>query len=138
MIDRLSADLKFMQTAIGMHEKRMQVLSTNIANADTPNFKARDFDFGKALKQAVGDAASLSLPNTSLNLTNVRHIEAKATGFHVVDMGYRVPFQASIDGNTVEMDVERTAFAQNTLNGQAAMTAMSGRIKAMLTALQPG
>jgi len=136
-MDALSADLHFFQQAIGLHEQRAQVLSTNIANADTPNYKARDFSFETALKNAVGKSGSLRLPDTSLDLTSKRHIAATAQNFNILQMKYRVPFQASVDGNTVEMDVERTAFADNTVRQQAAITMINGRIRAMTTALTP-
>src|SRR5690606_24541226 len=104
MIDRISDDLRFYQTAIGLRQQRQEVLSANIANADTPNYKARDFDFTSALKQAMGDG-DMRLSNTQLTLTSERHIPAKATAPDPSELLYRQPLQPSLDGNTVDMDV---------------------------------
>lgn len=134
MIDRLNSDFKFMQTAMAVRQQRMELLSTNIANADTPNYKARDFDFKTALAGAL--SAGGVLPDTSLALTSERHIPAKASGPSHFQPQYRIPYQASMDGNTVEMDTERTAFADNTMHQQATIGFMSARIKGLMTALQ--
>lgn len=135
MIDRLDAEFNFLQKSLGLRQQRMELLSSNIANADTPNYKARDFDFKMALEKAVG--ANGALPNTSLTLTSSRHIPALGTGPLQFAPQYRVPHQATVDGNTVEMDVERVAFADNTMKQQASIHFVSSRVKSMLTALSP-
>ena len=71
-MDRISHEFNFLQTAVGLRQKRMELLSSNIANADTPHYKARDFNFSDALAQAVG--GQKRLPDTQLNLTSARHI----------------------------------------------------------------
>jgi flagellar basal-body rod protein FlgB len=133
MIDRLSQELQFFQQSLGLRAERQEVLSSNIANADTPNFKARDFDFASAMEGALGQR--LSLPNTSLALTSPRHIPAQATGESTVDLLYRQPYQASLDGNTVDMNAERVQFADNSLHYQSSMTVLNGQIKDMLRAV---
>jgi len=135
MIDRISEDLRFYQTAIGLRQQRQEVLAANIANADTPNFKARDFDFTSALKQAMGEG-NMRLPNTQLTLTSTRHIPAKAAPPDPAELLYRQPLQPSLDGNTVDMDVERVQFADNTLRYQTDLTVISARIKSLMSALQ--
>jgi flagellar basal-body rod protein FlgB len=133
MIDRLSQDFSFLQTAVDLREQRQQVLASNIANSDTPNYKARDFRFGEALSNAMGQ--SLSLPDTPLALTSPRHIAGQAAGTDTAPLLYRQPLQPSLDGNTVDMNTERVQFADNTLRYQADLTLISQRIKTMLAAV---
>ena len=137
MIDRLSDEFGFMQQAIALRAQRQEVLSSNIANADTPNYKARDFDFKTAMTNAM-DQRSLQLPNTSLELTNSRHIPGEATSASSsdVDMMYRLPYQPSLDGNTVDMDMERVQFADNTMHYESSLQLLSTDMKTMLQAIQ--
>lgn len=134
MIDRLSQDFSFLQTAVNLRQQRQEVLASNIANADTPNYKARDFDFGSALGDAMGQ--SMRLPDTPLALTSPRHIPGRAASTDSADLLYRQPQQPSLDGNTVDMNTERVQFADNTLRYQSDLTLISQRIKTMLAAVQ--
>ena len=137
MIDRIGEHLKFYQTALAVRQQRQEVLASNIANADTPNYKARDMDFTATLKAALGGQCQMALPNTSLSLTSVRHIPAQASRPPSTDeLLYRVPVQPSLDGNTVEMDVERMQFADNTLHYQSTINLASQRLKGLMAALQ--
>src|SRR5690606_36377861 len=119
MFDRIGENFEFNQTAISLRQQRQEVLAANIANADTPHYKARDFVFSKALQEAMGGEGSMRLPGTELNLTSARHIPAKAAAKGAAELLYRQPFQPSLDGNTVDMDVERVQFADNTARYQA-------------------
>src|SRR5690625_5945250 len=105
-MDRISQDLQLYQTALRVREQRQQVLATNIANADTPHFKARDFDFKQALNNALENQNVTA--KTQLALTLARHIPAIAALPKSPSLAYRVPIQASIDGTTVVMVVELT------------------------------
>ncbi|NYT35528.1 flagellar basal body rod protein FlgB [Allopusillimonas soli] len=136
MINRAGNDFDFYKQAIGLRQHRQEVLAANIANADTPNYKARDFDFSAALRAATG-ADGLRLPDTALSLTSPRHIPGKAATPDAERLLYRQPLQPSLDGNTVDMDVERVQFADNTLRYQTDLTIISQRIKAMMAAMQP-
>ncbi|MFW7342468.1 flagellar basal body rod protein FlgB [Pollutimonas sp. H1-120] len=136
MIDRIGDDLGFYQKAIDLRQQRQEVLSANIANADTPNYKARDFDFSSALEQAMGGGGSMRLPDTQLALTSARHIPAKAVAPDPAELLYRQPLQPSMDGNTVDMDVERVQFADNTMRYQTDLSIISARIKGIMAALQ--
>jgi flagellar basal-body rod protein FlgB len=131
MFDRISENFDFNQTALSLRQQRQEVLAANIANADTPHYKARDFDFTKALREAMGGEGSLRMPATELNLTSARHIPGKATNTGPVDLLYRQPFQPSLDGNTVDMDVERVQFADNTARYQADLSIISARLKSL-------
>jgi flagellar basal-body rod protein FlgB len=135
MIDRLSEDFRFFQQALSVRAQRQEVLSSNIANADTPNFKARDFDFKTAMSNALEGRMKLAGPN--LSLTSARHIPGKAADAGgPAELLYRMPYQPSVDGNTVDMDVERVQFADNTLHYQTGLQVLSGRMRAMQQAIQ--
>lgn len=134
MIDRIGKEFEFQQTALSLRQRRQDVLATNIANADTPNYKARDIDFGAALRGAMDER--MRLPDTSLTLTSARHIPAQARSVGPAEELYRVPTQPSIDGNTVDMDVERVQFADNTARYQADLTLIDRRIKSLMAAMQ--
>ncbi|MCX5590548.1 flagellar basal body rod protein FlgB [Alcaligenes endophyticus] len=134
MIDRISADLQFYQTALSVRQERQEILASNIANADTPHYKARDLDFSTAMKHALNERKRLA--DTSLTLTSAQHIPAQAHSPAPTQLLYRVPVQASMDGNTVEMDVERMQFADNTMHYQSSINILSQRIKGLMAALQ--
>lgn len=137
MIDRIGKDLEFYQKALALRQQRQEVLATNIANADTPNYKARDIDFSATLREAIGGGSSVPrLPDTSLTLTASRHIPARAHTTGPAQELYRVPLQPSLDGNTVDMNVERTEFAENTAKYQTDLQVLNARIKSLLTAMQ--
>ncbi|WP_226663060.1 flagellar basal body rod protein FlgB [Microbulbifer aggregans] len=135
MIDRLAAALNFDRQALTLRNQRQEVLANNIANADTPNFKARDFEFSRALAQATaGNAAEKGL---TLSTTSSQHIAARSGINARPDLLYRVPDQPSLDGNTVNMDVERTRFADNAVRYQTALTLLNSRIRGLKSAMQP-
>ncbi|HEX7816051.1 flagellar basal body rod protein FlgB [Dyella sp.] len=134
MIDRLSQDFGFLQQAIALREQRQEVLSSNIANADTPDYKARDFDFKTAMTNAMDQR--MKLANTNLTLTSPRHIPGKAVMPSDIDMMYRLPYQPSIDGNTVDMDMERVQFADNTMHYESSLQLLSIDMKTLQQAIQ--
>jgi flagellar basal-body rod protein FlgB len=131
MLDRIGGNFEFNQTALALRQQRQEVLAANIANADTPHYKARDFDFNQALKEAMGGGGNLRLPPTQLNLTSARHIPGGAQSKGTAELLYRQPAQPSLDGNTVDMDVERVQFADNTARYQADLSIISARLKSL-------
>ena len=133
MQNRIDNVLAFQEKALGLRAHRQQVLAGNIANADTPNYKARDFDFSTALKNAVEGRASGG--GLSLAATSTRHLQGTADSGPVRLM-YRTPAQASADGNTVEMDAERAKFSENAIQYEAGLTFIGGKIKTLLSAIQ--
>ncbi|TFH85402.1 flagellar basal body rod protein FlgB [Billgrantia azerbaijanica] len=136
MIDQLEAAFNFHQQALGLRQQRHKVLASNIANADTPNYKARDMDFASELKKAVAQGGRAS-GGLALARTSERHLEGQAMPPTRQELLYRVPEQPSLDGNTVDMDRERTAFADNAVRYQAALTLMNRRIQGLKGAMQP-
>lgn len=112
--------------ALGVRSKRMEVLARNIANADTPHFKAKDIDFRSVLKQSREDA---------LNSTHNMHMKIAMEE----DSGgekYRVPFNASFDGNTVEMNVEQAKFGQVAADYQTTLNILENRVSGIRRALR--
>ncbi len=111
-----------------MRAQRQEILAANIANADTPGYQARDIDFASQLNKVL-EQGRVNGNGMSLNLTAARHIPAQTLQPPQLDLLYRVPDQPSMDGNTVDMDRERTNFADNSLKYQTDLTLLNGQIK---------
>ncbi|ARJ44081.1 flagellar basal body rod protein FlgB [Pantoea alhagi] len=135
MLDKLDAALQFGTEALNLRAQRQEILASNIANADTPGYQARDIDFASELNRALekGRAQGSGL---SLAVTSARHIPAQTATPPSMDLLYRIPDQPSMDGNTVDMDRERTQFADNSLKYQTDLTLISSQIKGMMNVLQ--
>lgn len=132
MIDKLDDAFRFHATALGLRAERQQVLASNIANADTPQYKARDMDFAASLKAALGpDRGAPALLRTA-----ARHLPASALPGGAGALLYRTPAQSSVDGNTVELDAERAQFAQNALHYETNLNVLGMQIKQLLSAIQ--
>lgn len=135
---RLDDAFRFNEAALSLRGARQQILASNIANADTPNYKARDFNFGAALQNAIDN----KLPDPAqLTKTAPAHLMGKLTGETLPDgtpLQFRQPVQGSIDGNTVEMDIERSQFMDNALRYEASLNMISGQVKGLLAAIQGG
>ncbi|MBK4737021.1 flagellar basal body rod protein FlgB [Noviherbaspirillum pedocola] len=142
MTGKLDAAFGFHETALRLRSERQGVLASNIANADTPNYKARDFDFARALQQATGSAdpaAAAATPAPALARTAPAHIATGAAGTLVAGNApllYRTGTQGGVDGNSVDMEVERNAFTDNAVRYEASVTLINTQIKNMLTAIQ--
>jgi flagellar basal-body rod protein FlgB len=119
--------------ALSVGQKRMEVLADNLANVDTPNYKARDIDFKTALAQAGSPDAPLSLATTSPG--HVGGASASGDADTSAALKYRVPLAPSLDGNTVDAQLEQAAFADNTVRYQATLTFLSARLKNLMTAI---
>lgn len=132
MVSQLDRALSFQQQALNLRAQRQQVLAANIANADTPNYKARDFDFSTALREAV---AGRNTGNLSLATTSSAHLSGGGNAGQV-RLQYRGEVQSSVDGNTVNMDVERAQFSENAVQYEAGITFIGSQIKALMTAIQ--
>jgi flagellar basal-body rod protein FlgB len=139
MSGKLDDYLRFNETALNLRAQRQQVLASNIANADTPNYKARDIDFNSTLQAALDKKTSAqSSSQTPLTMTAPPHMPGSADGTEDATLLYRGVIQGSADNNTVDMDVERAQFADNALRYEAGLTMVSMQIKNMLAAIQGG
>ena len=138
MFGKTNDVLAYHQTALALREQRQQVLASNIANADTPNYKARDIDFAQALQNALSGQGETG--SAGMNKTHSGHLDAQAAASVLggAPLLYRTVTQGSVDGNTVDMDVERNQFADNALRYQAGVTLVNGQFKALLAAIQEG
>lgn len=113
--------------------QRNEVLASNIANADTPGYKARDLAFSAALREAEGGALRLT-GSSAMHLDN----GAPANRLTTDALKYRVPMQPALDGNTVETDVEQAAFAENALMYRATLAFLDSQIRTLKFAIKGG
>jgi len=119
------------ETAIYVRAKRSAVLSSNLANSDTPNYKARDIDFKEVLRNAAGMQTS-----GSLKTTNSKHIQPGGYDAKSAELLYRHPFQPSVDDNTVDAQIEKAKFAENAMQYQTSLSFLTGKIKGLTKALK--
>ena len=120
------------QQALMLRQQRTELLAANIANADTPGYKARDIDF----KQALGSVQGQQL---SMSRSNVAHMDGPVPlSDNRAPVLYRMPQQPSLDGNTVETHVEQAEFADNSMRYQATMSFLSSRFSGLKSILQGG
>ncbi len=117
------------EQALLLHGQRLGVLAANLANADTPGYKARDIDFSAVLSQTQGET---QLP---LQVTHAAHLTFDDGELPAGELKYRNPYQASLDGNTVEMPVEQAAFAENNVRYQASLNFINLRISELQFAI---
>lgn len=121
------------ESALKLRAARAEILAGNLANADTPGYQARDFNFSDALKNQMGPQAS----GDALTLTQTRHQNgAGAAGEDGMDVQFRAPTQPSLDGNTVEEQVEHSEFMQNNLEYQTSFTLLNGRFRSLMSAIK--
>ena len=111
--------------ALPLREQRMKLIASNLANADTPNSKARDIAFDAVLRQAAGTAAPLQT-------TDARHMNGLNLQPQLFE---RTPLQPSLDGNTVDPDIERAAYGRAALEYRASLSFVESKVRSMLTAI---
>lgn len=135
MSSRIDQALQFHQTALSLRAGRQELLASNIANADTPNYKAKDIDFASALQGAMAGRGAGAL---QMAATSPRHIEGMGQGRGLMgaQIMYRNVLQPSADGNTVDMDVERGQFADNALRYEASVKFAGDELKDLTAAVQ--
>lgn len=122
--------------ALGNHERalmiqarRASVISSNIANADTPGYKARDLDFKQILNSTGGDMLALQKTNGS-------HMQASGMDSMGMQLKYRMPGQPSLDGNTVDLDLEKSEFSENAVRYQTTLRFLTGKFSGMIKAFK--
>jgi flagellar basal-body rod protein FlgB len=117
------------EKALELHSRRAEVLAANLANADTPGYKARDFDFKTLLNSEMDNT-------TRLRTTDRRHIQAESGTVPPSQLLYRVPTQPSLDGNTVDTEQEHVAFGTNAVEYQASLSFINSKISGIRKALK--
>ncbi|MCB1776351.1 MAG: flagellar basal body rod protein FlgB [Candidatus Competibacteraceae bacterium] len=119
--------LKLHAQALHLRSRRTEIVAANLANADTPGYMARDFNFKTAMAEALG-------AEQPLKVTHAHHLQAP--GHNPGELLYRMPSQKSLDGNTVETEQEKSVFADNALRYQVSLQFLSGRVKGLMSAIK--
>lgn len=122
------------EQALRVRTQRAQLLANNLANADTPNFKAKDLDFRAALQDANQQMSSPY--HTDMKKTNARHIDGDGFSSTSQYLKYRQSTQPSLDGNTVETHIEKAQFMENAMQQQATLEFLNSKIKGIRGALR--
>ena len=142
MLNKMTSRLDFHSDALLLRAERQRVISSNIANADTPGYVARDFSFADAMREATGSGESRAATGMSVGTrgaTDPRHIPLPAarTGTGAPGtLGYSVQSQPSLDNNTVDLDRERANFVDNAVRYETTLRFINGNAKTMLSAIQ--
>jgi flagellar basal-body rod protein FlgB len=132
MINRLGDSLDFQSQALVLRSERQRLLASNIANADTPDYVARDMDFAAALRDATGLLPPGLAAVASLGTARLGGFGA-STETH---LRYAAPSQSNLDGNSVDMDRERASFADNSVKYEATLRFINGQVRTMLDAMK--
>ena len=140
MISRLTASLDFHAQALSLRAERQRVIASNIANADTPGYQARDFDFATALRNATasatGQAGSGIGSNIGSNIASNVMSPGGPGGRPQPTLRYAVQSQTSLDSNSVDMDRERAAFADNAVKYESTLRFINGSVRTMLDSMK--
>jgi flagellar basal-body rod protein FlgB len=130
-MQRLTDALDFQTQALVLRAERQRLIASNIANADTPGYVARDMDFARALREATGQAATMAPAATQAG-----HVKVAGGARAEAQLLYTRPAQNNLDGNSVDMDRERAAFADNTVKYEATLRFINGSVRTMLDAMK--
>jgi flagellar basal-body rod protein FlgB len=120
--------------ALDVRGRRTELIANNLANADTPGYKARDIDFRQAMARAAGEQTQ---GGVHLTTTSPGHIggATSADAATSPDLKYRTPLAPALDGNTVDAQIEQAAFAENAVRYQATLTFLGNKFRGLLTAI---
>jgi flagellar basal-body rod protein FlgB len=132
MINRLTDSLNFQTEALVLRSQRQRLIASNIANADTPGYVARDMDFATALREATGQIPTAG----QLTVTTAGHLQPLAGARGEPGLRYATPSQTNLDRNTVDMDRERASFADNSVKYEATLRFINGSVRTMLDAIK--
>ena len=132
MINRLTDSLNFQTEALVLRSERQRLIASNIANADTPGYVARDMDFATALREATGQIPTAG----QLTVTTAGHLQPLAGARGEPGLRYATPSQTNLDRNTVDMDRERASFADNSVKYEATLRFINGSVRTMLDAIK--
>ena len=133
MLNRLTDALDFQAQALNLRSERQRLIASNIANADTPGYVARDMNFAQALRNATGSLQ----PAATLAASQPGHITGNGAtgGASFSTLNYATPSQTNLDRNTVDMDRERASFADNTVKYEATLRFVGAQVKTTLSAI---
>lgn len=132
MINRLGDSLDFQSQALMLRSERQRLLASNIANADTPGYVARDMDFTAALREATGSAT----PVLQALRTRLSALPGQSGAAGEAHLRYAAASQSNLDGNSVDMDRERASFADNSVKYEATLRFINGHVRTMLDAMK--
>ena len=132
MLNRLTDSLDFHAQALGLRSERQRLIASNIANADTPGYVAREMNFSQALREATG--AGQPAPRLTASAPGHMPVGAGSNGSFSTLL-YAAPSQTNLDRNTVDMDRERASFADNTVKYEATLRFIGGNVKTTLSAI---
>ena len=135
MQNRLTQALDFQSQALVLRAERQRLIASNIANADTPGYQAREMAFANALRQATGGTQP-GTPALALATTSPGHDAARVNLRENPGLLYARHSQDAIDRNTVDMDRERASFTDNTVKYEATLRFLSGSVRSMLDAMK--
>ena len=133
MIPKLTESLDFHSQALMLRAERQRLIASNIANADTPGYQARDFDFAQALRQATGGAAATG---QGIAADVMAAAEGARPGRTAPTLRYATPSQTNLDNNSVDMNRERGAFAENAIRYESTLRFINGNVRTMLDAMK--
>ncbi len=129
--------------ALQLRARRGEIIASNLVNADTPGYKARDFDFNAALREATGKHGPVERTHANhmngrrgLSTTHANHLSLVRPGLSIGQLDYRNPSQPSLDGNTVDTEREKAAFAENAMHYQATTRFLTGKIRSLKGVLE--
>jgi flagellar basal-body rod protein FlgB len=134
MPDSIDAYLGVHTRALMLESRRTELLANNLANADTPGFKSRDIDF-KAALAAAGEGAGGTLPLRATQPGHQGIAAGAAASAAPADLKYRVPLAPALDGNTVDAQLEQSAYAANAVRYQATLTFINSKLRSLMTAI---
>ncbi len=136
MLNRLNDTLDFQGQALTLRSQRQRLIASNIANADTPGYVARDFDFAQALREATAALPGSARFGQGLQRSSPGHIGSAGAAGAQAALNYATPSQTSLDRNSVDMDRERAAFADNAVKYEATLRFINGHVRTMLDAIK--
>lgn len=132
MLNRLTRTLDFQSQALTLRAERQRLIASNIANADTPGYVAREMNFAQALREATGAAT----PGLPMQATQAGHLAPDRGATSETGLAYALASQTNLDRNSVDMDRERASFAENSVKYEATLRFINGNVRTMLDAIK--
>ena len=142
MLNRITDSLNFNSEALRLRSERQRLIASNIANADTPGYVARDFNFANALADATGrqsQAAGTSAPRVTMTASSPLHMARNgslAGARSEPELNYATQSQTNLDGNTVDLSLEQTAFSKNSMDFQTSLTFLTMKFSGLKQAIE--